>query len=158
DSNSSFQALLSAMDGRSALGVLLKGIMQFIGNSPKLQAMTKITLIETLGAMKGDPSRMKGMPEEMKQLMDVLIRERNKTVLEDLRFELKRASRGASIAVFYGAGHLNDLETRLRKELNYRPAGETWLPAFSVNAARAGISNFEMNFLRSMIRSQLAPL
>ena len=146
------------MDGRSTLGVLLKGIMQFIGNSPKLQAMTKITLIETLGAMKGDPSRMKGMPAEMKQLMEVLIRERNKTVLEDLRAELKRAAPGSSIAIFYGAGHLADLEMRLRKDFKLRPAEELWLPAFSVNTTRAGLSNFEMNFLRSMIRSQLAPL
>ncbi len=158
DSNSSFQSLLSAMDGRSTLGVLLKGLMQLIGNSTKLQAMTKIALIETLGAMKGDPSRMKGLPADMKQLMEVLIRERNKTVIEDLRYELKRATPGQSIAIFYGAGHLADLETRLRKELKLRPAEDVWLPAFSVNTARAGLSSFELNFLRSMIRSQLAPL
>jgi hypothetical protein len=158
DSNSSFQSLMSAMDGRSALGVLLKGVMQLIGNSPKLQAMTKIVLIETLGAMKADPSRLKGLPADMKQLMEVLIRERNKTVIDDLKQELKRTRPGDSIAIFYGAGHLTDLEMRLRKELRFRPTQDIWLPAFSVNTAKAGLSNFELNFLRSMIRSQLAPL
>ena len=145
------------MDGRSTLGVLLKGLMQLIGTSTKLQAMTKIALIETLGAMKGDPSRMKGLPADMKQLMEVLIRERNKTVIEDLKYELKRATPGQSIAIFYGAAHLTDLEDRLRKELKLRPAEDIWLPAFSVNTASAGLSSFELNFLRSLIRSQLAP-
>jgi len=158
DDSNSFQSLLSAMDGRSALGALLKGVMQMIGTSPKLQAMTKIVLIETLGTLKGDPSHMKNLPADMKQLMEVLIRERNKTVLEDLRNELKRATPGQSIAIFYGAGHLTDLETRLRKELKFRPVETIWLPAFSVNTAKAGLSGFELNFLRSIIRSQLAPM
>jgi hypothetical protein len=120
--------------------------------------MTKIMLIETLGALKGDPSHMKNLPPDMKHLMEVLIRERNKTVVADLKEELKHATRGQSIAVFYGAGHLTDLETRLRKELKLRPVETVWLPAFSVNTAKAGLSGFEMNFLRSMIRSQLAPM
>ena len=158
DSNSSFQSLLSAMDGRSGLGALLKGVMQLIGTSPKLQAMTKIVLIETLGSLKGDPSHMKGLPADMKQLMEVLIRERNKTVIADLRNELRRFTPGQSIAIFYGAGHLTDMEARLRKELKYRPVENVWLPAFSVNTAKAGLSGFELNFLRSMIRSQLAPM
>jgi hypothetical protein len=47
---------------------------------------------------------------------------------------------------------------RLRKELKLRPAGDVWLPAFSVNARTAGLSSFELNFMRSLIRSQLAPM
>ena len=158
DSNTSFQYLLKAMDGTSSLGVILKGVMQLIGGSPKMQAMTKLALIETLGVLRADPSRMKGIPPDMQKLLEVLIRERNKAVIEDLGRELKRARPGASIAVFYGAGHLPDLEMRFRKDLKLRPVEDVWLPAFSVNTTRAGLSNFELTFLRSIIRSQLEPL
>lgn len=158
DSNAVFQNLLKAMDGSSSLGMVLKGVMQLIGGSPKMQAMTKLALIETLGVLRADPSRMKGLPPDMQKLLDVLIRERNKVVIEDLKRELKRARPGTSIAVFYGAGHLPDLEMRFRNDLKLRPCEDQWLPAFSVNTTRAGLSNFELTFLRSMIRSQLGPL
>jgi hypothetical protein len=158
ESNAAFQNLLKAMDGSSSLGVVLKGVMQLIGGSPKMQAMTKLALIETLGVLRADPSRMKGLPPDMQKLLEVLIRERNKVVIEDLRHQLKRARPGTSIAIFYGAGHLPDLEMRFRKDLKLRPAEDLWLPAFSVNTARAGLSNFELTFLRSIIRSQLGPL
>ncbi len=158
DSNATFQNLLKAMDGSSSLGMVLKGVMQLIGGSPKMQAMTKLALIETLGVLRADPSRMKGLPPDMQKLLGVLIRERNKVVIEDLRRELKRARPGTSIAVFYGAGHLPDLEMRFRNDLKLRPAEDQWLPAFSVNTTRAGLSNFELTFLRSIIRSQLGRL
>jgi len=158
ESSTAFQDLLKAMDGSSAFGKVLKGVMQLIGDSPRMQAMMKLALIETLGVLRADPSRMKGLPPDMQKLLEVLIRERNKVVVEDLRRELKRARRGTSIAVFYGAGHLPDMEMRFRNELKLRPAEDVWLPAFSVNTARAGLSNFELTFLRSIIRSQLGPL
>lgn len=158
DSNTAFQDLLKAMDGSSSFGMVLKGVMQIIGGSPKMQAMAKLALIETLGVLRADPSRMKGLPPDMQRLLEVLIRERNKVVVDDLRHELKRARPGTSIAVFYGAGHLPDLEMRFRNDLKLRPAEDVWLPAFSVNTTRAGLSNFELTFLRSLIRSQLEPL
>lgn len=158
ESNESFQDLLKAMDGSSSFGMVLKGVMQLIGGSPRMQAMMKLALIETLGVLGADPSRMKGLPPDMQKLLEVLIRERNKVVIEDLRRELKRARPGTSIAVFYGAGHLPDLEMRFRNDLKLRPAEDQWLPAFSVNTTRAGLSAFELTFLRSIIRSQLGPM
>lgn len=158
ESNTSFQALLGAMDGSSTLGAIMKGVMQLVGGSARLQAMTKLALIETLGAMKADPANMKNLPPDMKHLLEVLIRERNKAVMADLKAELRRKSPPRSIAIFYGAGHLPDLELRLRNELKLRPVEDVWLPAFSVNARASGLSGFELNFMRSMIRSQLAPV
>jgi hypothetical protein len=158
EENNSFQELLKAMDGSSAFGAILRGMMQFIGGSAKLQAMTKLALIEVLGALRADPTRLRGTPPDMKRLLEVLIHERNKTVLEDLKFELKQARRQDSIAIFYGAGHLPDLEHRLRKELRYHPAEDVWHPAFAVDPAQAGLSSFELGFLQNLIRSQLAPL
>jgi len=156
--DNALQDLLRAMDGSSAFGAIAGAVLQIVAGSPKLQAITKLALIEAFGALKGDMAQMQGVPEELKRLLDVLIRERNKAVMTDLRAELKSAKRSDSIAIFYGAGHLADLEKRLRSELNYVPGEQLWLPAFSVNTTRAGLSNFELTLMRSLIRSQLGPL
>jgi hypothetical protein len=133
-------------------------LLQIVGSSPKLQAMTKLALIEVFGAIKGDMAQLQGMTPEIKQLLEVLIVERNKVVIEDLKAELKTARKSDAIAIFYGAAHLPDMEQRLRKELKYTPTQDLWLPVFSVNTTRAGLSNFELTLMRSIIRSQLAPL
>jgi pheromone shutdown protein TraB len=156
--DSSFQDLLGAMDGSSVFGALANGIFQIIGSSVKLQAMTKLALIEVFGQLRGDMAQMEGLPPEMKRLFEVLIRERNKVVIADLKEELPYARRADSIAIFYGAGHLADMEKRLRRELRYVPVEEFWLPVFSVNTEKAGLSDFELTLLRSVLRSQLAPL
>lgn len=156
--DSSFQDLLGAMDGSSVFGALANGIFQIIGSSTKLQALTKLALIEVFGQLRGDMAQMPGLAPEMKRLFEVLISERNKAVLADLKEELRHAGRADSIAVFYGAGHLVDLEKRLRHELRYVPVDEFWPPVFSVNTVQAGLSNFELTLLRSVLRSQLAPL
>lgn len=156
--DSAFQDLLGAMDGSSVFGALANGIFQIIGSSTKLQAMTKLALIEVFGQLRGDMAQMQGLPPEMKRLFEVLIRERNKVVIVDLKEELRHAGRADSISVFYGAGHLADLEKRLRDELRYVPVDEFWLPVFSVNPEQAGLSNFELTLLRSVLRSQLAPV
>lgn len=158
EDDSSFQDLMGAMDGSSVFGVLANGIFQLIGSSVKLQALTKLALIEVFGQIRGDMAQMQGLPPEMKRLFEVLIRERNKAVILDVKEELRHARRGDSISVFYGAGHLVDMEKRLRNELRYVPVEEFWLPVFSVNPAQAGLSNFEMTLIRSVLRSQLAPL
>jgi hypothetical protein len=64
-----------------------------------------------------------------KKLNDVLIVRRNAVVLKRLK-ELPAGTR--TVAVFYGAGHLPDLERRITEELGYRRAGARWLTAWDV--------------------------
>jgi hypothetical protein len=156
--DNALQDLLRSMDGSSVFGALATGLLQLVASSPKLQAITKLALIEVFGALKGDMAQLQSVPPEIKQLLNVLIRERNKAVIEDLRAELKGVRQNSSITIFYGAGHLADLEKRIRKKLNYVPSAQMWLPAFSVNTAKAGLSDFELSLLRSFIRSQLGEL
>lgn len=153
-----FQELLQVMDGSSMLGTLLHVGLKFIGSSPKLQAMTKVVLIETLGQMTGDMSQIKGMPPEIKRLLSVIIQERNKVVLDDLRKELRAVRPAKAVSVFYGAGHMADLEKRLRSELRYRPRGEVWLTAMSVDLRASGLSAAEMEAMRGLIRWQMEAL
>lgn len=156
--NEAFETLIKAMEGNSLFGTLLKAGFKLVGGNPKLQAMTKLALIEALGGIRGDLSRMKSLPEDMQRLMEVLIQTRNDAVLKDLRVELKRAAPPASISVFYGAGHMDDLERRVRREFGYRAESDLWLPAFTVDYVKAGLSVIEATLLRTMVQRQMQEL
>ena len=98
---------------------------------------------------------MPGLPPGLEQLLTVIIQERDKVVLNDLADALRASPPAASIAVFYGAGHMADLETRVREELGYRPRDEKWLTALSVNMLQVGLSSEEAESLSGLIRWQL---
>lgn len=153
-----FQELMGVMDGSSVLGTLMHLGFKLIGGNPKLRAMTKVVMIETLGQLTGDMARMKGMPPEIQRLLEVIIQERNKVVLHDLRQEVLAPRPVRAMSVFYGAGHMADLEKRLRSELGYRPRSEIWLTAMAVDLRQAGLAPAEMEMMRGLIRWQLDAL
>ncbi len=155
--------LMAVMDGSSWAGLLARFGVAFIEASPKLRATVRLVLIETLGAVGGDPSMAGGVPREMRRLMEVLIHERNAAVMSDLRRVIDRGraarrARMASVAIFYGAGHLPDLERRLREELGYAPGREEWLTAFDVDPSREGLGKGDVAAARARVREQLGML
>ncbi|PAW79708.1 MAG: hypothetical protein B9S33_18955 [Pedosphaera sp. Tous-C6FEB] len=156
--NEALEGLLKAMEGNSFLGTLLKAGFKLVSDNPKLQAMAKLGLIEALGNIRGDLSRMRSLPEDMQRLLEVLIQSRNDEVLKDLRTELKRTEPVASISIFYGAGHMEDLERRIRREFGYRADSDLWLSAFTVDYAKAGLNLLEATLLRSMVQKQMQEL
>ena len=62
------------------------------------------------------------------------------------------------IAIFYGAAHMNDLEHRIRTELEYRPGTVRWLPAVTVQPAKAGLTDGEISTIRGLIKWQMDQL
>ena len=78
--------------------------------------------------------------------------------MSDLKEEIRAPFAPRSISVFYGAGHMADLEKRLRSEMGYRPKGEVWLTALSVNTRTTGLSAAELEMMRGLIRWQLEAL
>jgi hypothetical protein len=153
--NVSFEVLLKIMDGSSFLGSLFKMGMELIASSPELQGMAKLTLIEAVGRLKGDLSDVQGLPPDWKHLVKVLIQARNQHLLGDVSAELKKIPASGSIAVFYGAGHMDDLEKRITGDLHYRPAADIWLTAFSVDMRKSGISPFVAQWMRSLIEGEM---
>jgi len=150
--------LLSVMDGSSIVGALLNLALKFIGSSPYLQGMTKLMFIEILGEVKGDLSEAGGLPPDIKHLVDALIKARNQVVIDDLKKVVRKRSSKASVAVFYGAGHMYDLEKKLQTELGYRPARDVWLTAFGVKLSRAGLSESDVDMVRTLVRWQMKQL
>lgn len=59
-----------------------------------------------------------------------LITERNGRALEVLKDRLARGDR--KIAIFYGAGHLSDMDERLEEEFNLVPVNVEWLDAWDL--------------------------
>jgi hypothetical protein len=158
DAASDFDNLLSMMQGDSFMNVVMQFGLGILASSPKLQAMSKVTLIELIAEMGGDPSRLGALSPELKQLLEVLIAKRNQLVITDLKSALKEVGPKGSVSIFYGTGHMNEMETRLRKELHYEPAGDMWFSAITVNLQQAGISPSELEFIRGFIKTQMGQL
>jgi hypothetical protein len=155
ESSPSMDALMQIMDGSSFLGGLLKAAVKFIGSNPNLQAITRLMFIDAIGNIKGDFSETRGLPPDMKHLLKVLIEARNQNVVDDLKEEIKLVPRNGSIAVFYGTGHMDNMEKSIARELNYRPAGDVWLTAFSVDVRDTGLSSGQVQVMRNMVKWQL---
>ena len=111
-----------------------------------------------LGRFSGDMSKFEGLPPEWQKLVEVLIRSRNEAVMTDLRAELGKRSPAKSIAIFYGAAHMEDFERRLTHDMNYRKGREEWLPAFSVDLQKAQITDAELTFVQGMVDLQMQVL
>ncbi len=60
----------------------------------------------------------------------VIISERNKKALGVLKKELADGKK--RVGIFYGAGHLNDMDERLRKDFSLEPVSITWLTAWNL--------------------------
>jgi hypothetical protein len=151
----SFEDLLGLMEGNSWFDLLIQAALRFVGANPKLQAFGRLALIDLLGQLQGDPSRLQGMPPELKQLLEVLLERRNEKVIADLKLQLPQIGRRGSIAIFFGTGHMPDLERRLRRDLKYRPVTQIWFTAFEVDLAQSKVSPSERTFIDGLIKWQL---
>ena len=137
----------------------MAGVMKFglaiIEKSPMMQAMAKLTLLETMKSV-GENGMMNNpaMPGNMTAIFDVIVKQRNQVVIDTLKDTLKEDHYGpdSTIAVIYGAGHLNDLEKRLVEQCHYKPIGGFWVPAMQVNLTESGLTKEQIKMVRSMIK------
>jgi hypothetical protein len=151
----SFESLLGMMQGGSFFDTILQAGLRILGASRKFQALSKLALMDAIDEIGGDPGRVGGLPADLKSLLEVLIERRNERVITDLKADLREVGKGGSISVFFGTGHMPDMERRLREQLHYRPAGQIWLTAFQVDLARAGVSSTEREFVQNLVHRSL---
>jgi hypothetical protein len=64
----------------------------------------------------------------------VIISERNKKALAVLKRELADGKK--HVGIFYGAGHLSDMDQRLRADFKFQPVSITWLTAWDLAPKR----------------------
>jgi len=116
----------------------------------------KVVMIEILA----DPRIMdQGLAQLGKGFGDVIINDRNQVVIDDLKNIIANEPQTKSIAVFYGAGHMNDMVERLETQLGYRQApgaeNDRWLTAISVDYSASAVSASDINRIRMMIKQTL---
>jgi pheromone shutdown protein TraB len=98
---------------------------------------------------------MMGGMEQLRPMMQVILHDRNEVVAKDLKNIIATEPNVKSIAAFYGAAHLPDLEATLVKDLNLKLVNETWTPAITVDLKKAGASFAEVKQMRAMIQRQM---
>ena len=121
-----FTLILNAMNAQAATGIETK-----IGLGQLFRVFTSRDSASELKLLVAQQF------EEMEQLMDasegekgtVLITGRNEQVIKVLKEQLKKDVR--KLAIFYGAGHLLDLEERLL-DLGFKKTGQEWLTAWNI--------------------------
>lgn len=153
-----FNALVQMMEGRGLFGGLARLGVKALETSARLRATTKLMMIEMFGSLPPNLADTAGMPEGMRHLMEKLIAARNDVVVRDLRRELRGHRHPDTIAVFYGAGHMADLELKLRRELGLRPRRVRWFTAMRLDPRAVGLTPLEVGMARAMARLQLRSL
>jgi hypothetical protein len=149
------RVLVAVLDGSGFVAALMRVGLKIIQANPRLREMVKAVMIEILGETGGDIASLQGVSDSTRRLLTVIIDQRNQVVVNDLQRLLAGDRTPQSIAVFYGAGHMLDLEKRLAEQLGYRPAEQFWLPAFSASLDAAGLTDADLLVLRNMVKAQL---
>lgn len=155
------EMLFSMLDGSSAMGKVAGMLLGLIKMSPQMQSMTKVMMIEILssddamGAMGNAGGKATGPMAAMAPVMKVILHDRNQVVVADIKNVLKNEPGVKSIAAFYGAGHLPELELQLREELGLKVIGESWHPAMTMDLKKAGMSIEEVRQMRKSVSGMM---
>ncbi|MDP1660906.1 MAG: hypothetical protein Q8L55_03235 [Phycisphaerales bacterium] len=144
--------LFSMLEGSSLTGKLVNMGLGLVKSIPGLADTLKLTMVELLGS----PDALAAGPANMKKMMDVILKDRNDVVLKDLRavIDTEQPAR-KEVSIFYGAGHLADMEEKLKKDFGYTFAGEQWLPAITVDPKAAGMTPAQSKKMRETMRKQI---
>lgn len=130
------------LDANSAQARMLEAVLTEIRKDPAEQAAMRVFLAEFL-SKPGAMDKILGS-----QTTNVLIRERNAKVLHELRNDASQPS----IAIFFGAGHMADMEHRLIVNDHYRPQESVWFQAITADPSKVtGQGTVMLSALRSML-------
>jgi hypothetical protein len=149
-----FNQLVEALQGTGLTGGALSQMIGFLGSSPQMREMSKTMLIEVLGQAGELMAMARNLSPDMKDLFDVILTQRNDIVIRDLRAQLARLKSTESVAVFYGAAHMEEIARHLRDELHYTPVKTEWDTAFSADAAQSGINPAQVRMMIELMRAQ----
>lgn len=146
------RALFSALAGDSMLAKTGGTLMRMLGSSARGRSLVKVMLADVLSQAD---ALMGAQPGPMRDLMKVIIDDRNVAVVRDLAGILADEREVRSVAVFYGVGHFADLEARIMNDLAYTWESTMWMPAMTVDLRQTGLSRQQLDGFRSMMRASL---
>jgi hypothetical protein len=153
--NETFKQLMDAVHGEGQMAESLGALVGLMGSTPEMQETTKLMLIEALAQAGEIIDIAKAASPDIKDLFEVLITERNEAVIRQLRASLPKLSNGQTIAVFYGAAHMDEIARRLTTQLNYQPAAQQWDTAFTADGNKSIMPPAQIKMMLQMVRAQL---
>jgi hypothetical protein len=110
-------------DSAAMLGGLLRAVTSGDANGLKRMVAPMLGEAESLVSLiEGDDGT-------------VIITERNKVVMEEVKAQLDRGKK--SVGIFYGAGHMPDLEARLIAD-GFKATEVKWMTAWEIGGAPSG--------------------
>ena len=122
----------------------------WIGVSQTLSTAVKVVLLDQLA----NADEMMGSVEGLEAMEQVIIEDRNRIVLEDLKRIMEHEPNVKTVAIFYGAGHMASMERCMVNEFGFRPEGDTWTAAMRVDPRAAGLTKSQVQSMREwMTRS-----
>lgn len=145
------QSLLKGGTGpeAGAIGPMINQVLDMAEQNPAVAQMLRQVIVTAIA----DPASLQRMaasagggtspakPAAAMADQKVLIEARNKAVIEDFKKVSPQLKPSASVALFYGAGHMSDLEKRLKTEMGYKPGEIRWLTAITTAAPPAPSKN-----------------
>ena len=118
--------MLSSQDG---LGQgIVRFLLSIVSKSPGFKKM----VIETLGSA-GEGAGRRGRSGLGSVDERLILDERNEAVIEKLKAILAAPNPPKSIAIFYGAAHMGDFESTLRRDFGLEPAESYWFRAMAAD-------------------------
>jgi hypothetical protein len=153
--NETFNQLMDAIHGEGQMAESLGALIGLVGSTPEMRETTKLMLIEALGQAGEMIDMAKAASPDIKDLFEVLITERNEEVVRQLQANLPKLAKDQSIAVFYGAAHMDEIARQLTTELKYQPATQEWDTAFTADGSKSIMPPAQIKMMLQMVRTQL---
>lgn len=139
--------LFKMLDGSSLLSRVGSALLGFVGSTPEGKSMLRLMLIEMLGHAD---KLIAQAPGGVGKMMDVILDDRNRVVIADLKRIVAEEKGVRSIGIIYGAGHLPGLQQGILA-MGYEVAGDRWATAMRADAKSAGLSEARFKATREMV-------
>jgi len=150
--------LLQTMEQATVSGQAGAAVLSYLDTRPGWSRGMRWAMVNILGSVSGDVTGYAGIPDSMRELMEVLIQRRNDVVLADIRHQLGAMPDGATVAVFYGAAHMHDFHRRLVEEDGAKEVAVEWRNAFCGNLERSGLNLLEKRMVTWFVAQQVRTL
>jgi hypothetical protein len=152
---SNADAILRMLDGTSIEARLAGFFLSLIGVSETLTTMVKVVMVDMLASA----DELMGSVDGMEAMQKVIIEDRNRIVLNDLKAVIENEPTVKTIAIFYGAGHMDSMERCLRAEFELVSQADAqpneWLTAIRVDPRPAGLSKSRVRQMREWMHSTM---
>lgn len=149
--------LLDTIGGSSFPAFVARALLRIVRFADRLlggqaAALMRVMIIEMLAGVDTDTFAAAGLGPGFEE---VIINDRNQSVVDVLRGVLERDPPPSRIAILYGAAHMPDLAARIESQLGYRMEGAAWHEAISVRFDETGLRPQDIAAVRRMVRTTL---